>query len=335
MADLLAVPTSVQICVLRALLVSGESGDASFVRNIGLPAARSISWVGCCSFSLSDARRRISEWNSADLIGLVGPVIGALSSDSDEGFLGNIRSAFVLANLVSSADAENAPLAKRHSSLSAELGMPGDPRDFAPRQFVELCKRKRLSTEQIENYLESSRGNLFLLSKKGSLKALASALRAWGKYCDLLETQHFPVQPQRVAQWSAFCRDGGSYSQYVTHIKSACELICVPTDWFSDPMVSRAQAGLKKTGLVYKGPRLAVSGAQARSLAVGMQNCIPERLFCLLPWVFLLRASSEAAKLVRAKDESQLTDLYKKPPASGAIGKSGDSIIIKACVAKK
>ena len=166
------------------------------------------------------------------------------------------------------------------------------------------------------------------MSKKGSLKPMASALRAWGRFCNLLGEDHFPIEPRRAAQFAGACRDPGTYAQYISHIKAACDLVNFPTRWFDDAKVTRMRDGIRKSSLVFKGPRLAASVEFLKKIAVGLQNCVPERFFCILSWAFMLRAKSEASGLVRAPDEKFL-DRFTQVAYDGAIGLVGNSVFIR------
>ena len=157
---------------------------------------------------------------------------------------------------------------------------------------------------------------------------MASALRAWGKFCDMLGEDHFPVAPTRAAQFAGVCRDEGTYSQYISHIKAACDHVKSPTQWFEDAKVKRMRDGIKKSALVFKGPKLAASVEFLKKIAVKVDGCLPERFFCILSWAFMLRAQSEASGLVRAPDE-KFVDRSAQVAYDGAIGLVGNSVFIR------
>ena len=144
-----------------------------------------------------------------------------------------------------------------------------------------------------------------------------------------MNAPHFPVDTVRVTQFAAMCRDAGTFTQYVAHLKAACDVAGHSTRWYDCDSISRIKDGVKKAGLVFKGPKLALTGDLALRLATNMHSCIPERFFCMLSWVFFLRARSEASGLVRARCEADLTDRFKQIEPDGVIGIVGESLVIR------
>ena len=158
---------------------------------------------------------------------------------------------------------------------------------------------------------------------------MASALRAWGEFCESLCISHSPVDPVRASQFAAICREPGTYGQYISHLKSACEVLGWPSRWSNDPRVVRAKEGLKKASLVYKGPRLSVGIDLVCRLGTDMARCTPDKFFCLFSWVFLLRARSEASSIVRAASVSMVTDRFKPLEAPGAVCLISDELVLR------
>ena len=92
---------------------------------------------------------------------------------------------------------------------------------------------------------------------------------------------HFPILPLRAVQFAAICREEGTYRAYLSHIKSARELISRPIDWAEHSTVKRAKEGLAKSALIFKGPRLSVSsGLIVRIASVSCEWAEPW-FFCI------------------------------------------------------
>ena len=182
----------------------------------------------------------------------------------------------------------------------------------------------------INIYLSAASFMITLRGKQGSLKSMASGLRAWAAFCDALAVPHFPVDPFAASQFCCVFRDPGTYAAYVAHLKSACALLGFPTDWAECPKMLRARKGLEKAALVFKGPRLAVQGTAIARFAL-RTIWTEERFFCILSWCFMLRASNEASALVRDPEVSVLGNLFLPLPEGvrGAIGLINNTLCIR------
>ena len=208
------------------------------------------------------------------------------------------------------------------SAIAKEARLPESSASLTPSQFISACKKRRVQGPVLEEYLEASALMIGLHSKWKSSKPMASALRAWGGFCDLTHTPHFPVRPERVVQFAAICRDAGTFRCYLSHVKSICEFMGMCTAWAEDPLVRRAKQGLKKLALVYKPPPLAIGAGLLIRLASADQPWVGHRACVVLAWVFMLRASSEAIDLVRAADGVDVRDC-SAPLAGGVKGLIG------------
>ena len=99
-------------------------------------------------------------------------------------------------------------------------------------------------------------------------------------------TPHFPVDAGKAAQFSAVCRDPGTFVNYLAHLKSACEFLRLPTGWASDPRLKRSKDGLVKAGLAFKGPKRSVGGQMIMRVASAQGGWAPERFFVLFHGYF-------------------------------------------------
>ena len=111
-----------------------------------------------------------------------------------------------------------------------------------------LVKTKRATGPGFRNYFATGAVVRSLASKKKSLGAMASALRAWGHFCDEAEIPHW------VWKFASVCRDYGTYRSYVGHLVSACEFLSLPSDWASGAQIKRAKEVLKRMALSQKRP---------------------------------------------------------------------------------
>ena len=236
-------------------------------------------------------------------------------------------SAFGLADRLSVDKFDDSWYARRLAALASNFALPVSPALYEPAKFIKICKDRNLPPRAVDEFFAASRECVLLRSRQGFLRCIASGLRAWGKFCVLLGEAHFPVNPSRVVQFACVCRDAGTFGQYLSHIKLGCELTLHPTDWWGDHRLRRARDGIKKGSFVFKGPKLGVSGEMLLALVANAGIWIPERFFCVLSWVFLLRARSEASALTRARP-SVLSDRFNPVPVNG-IGVVGDRLVIR------
>ena len=126
------------------------------------------------------------------------------------------------------------------------------------------------------------------------------------------------MQVYRVVLFAGVCREPGTFSNYVGHLKSSCELLGLETEWSADPQISRAKDGLLKSGLAFKGPRPAIGRNLICRLASATREWSQERFFVIFSWVFMLRASREASGLRLAHGVYEVSDLHS--PLAGDAG---------------
>ena len=236
------------------------------------------------------------------------------------------RDARTLAGEVSGGSPEESKAGKAFAELARELGLPPSPDKFRPAEMV--AKIKEAGGRAL--YASASAFMMQLRNKGSSLPSLAAGLRAWAAFCDALGEPHFPVSAERMAQFSGVFREHGTYCAYVAHVASACSLLGLPAGWSADPRIEKAKGGIRKARFVFKGPRLSVPANVMATLCVeGYWS--PERFFCALSWVFLLRARSEATGLIRDPDTSLVADLHSPLPdgVDGVIGMAGGALVIR------
>ena len=193
--------------------------------------------------------------------------------------------------------------------------LPLCPKEYKPSEHIQVIRRGATSSA-LHRYVSLGRQVLLLQSNKGSLKPMASALRAWGSFCDALGAAHFPISGEVTSRFAIIYREPGALVQYVSHLRSACLVLGHPVDWHADHRIKKVTDGIQKSGLVFKTPRLGVAREMMARLAPPCQNATPERFFCVLSWVFMPRAQSETSVLHRAGGGRELA--RPLPPAQSA-----------------
>ena len=126
------------------------------------------------------------------------------------------------------------------------------------------------------------------------------------------------------------CRDFGTFRNYLSHLVAGCEILSLPTEWCTSGQVRRAKEGLKRLALVQKGPSLAVTKEVIIPIAAVSVWC-QVRFFCILAWVFLLRAQAEGSGLVFLNGDRRLVDVRLDLPvgAPGVIGIYNEAHVVR------
>ena len=269
------IQLDIQHCVLSCLQCNVCSDDRQ-LRDRAYSAIESLCWE---DFPRGDVLRNALRAMQKD------PFLGQetkdrlrdrlLSHHEDPLSLSSMN-ARTLANVLRVEKVEDCVFFRKHASLCKELGVPGSSVGLTPTGFVNACRKRSNSTERMTEFFESSRVCTLLQSKKSSLKAMAAGLSTWAKFCDLAGLPEFPICADDAISYAGICRSHGTYAQYVSHLKVACEILGHPTGWRDDERISQAADGIKKSGALQRTPKLAVSKMRVESLATNMADAIQE-----------------------------------------------------------
>ena len=122
---------------------------------------------------------------------------------------------------------------------------------------------------------------------------------------------------------------GDTYGVYVGHVRKACELLSMDASCFGEIRIANAKRGLVQQNQVFRPPKEALRGSLlARVIRAEVANT-QAKLFVLVSWVFLLRASNEATGLVRVADDSPALDPYVPPCRDASIGRWGVEVVVR------
>ena len=331
---------------LKAVSLASKTGDISWLLEVAIPYLNTFTWDdGQALTEWRELEREVCGWSSRPRLNEarsdVSRILGfAYSANVDQGpaFLlewnkaaasGDARA---ITSFLGQYSSSLESLAAEHRGVAKACGLPTTSANFTPRGFLGMVKRRAVAPSSFELYAQSCSLLLFFYSKQGSIKPFISALNCWAEFCDSLDLSHFPVSPLRVMQFAAVCREVGTFRAYASHLKSACALIQSPVEWADDPCVRRAKTGLSKCALVFKGPSLFVSSdliVRMASVTCGWSHA---RFFCILSWVFMLRAASECSELrLVAVNDRHLVDLHEPLPegVEGLIGRVKDTLTIR------
>ena len=320
---------AVQSTILRAIIWAPPDCSDEILDAIAI-AVESLSWAAYPdALLLGQALERLTGAHAFAKV--AAPIISSIlyqMSHLPHPVIGN-DDAFSMATALRGKTVDETILGKSHVELSAQLGLPANPADHTPQSFAKTVKSKGLAPAVVQRYLESSRLVLMLRSRGSSLKPMASALRSWAAFCDATCSPHFPIAESAIAQFASTCREPGTFKQYAQHLKAACDFAGHPTAWYHSAHVTRSREGLKRAVYNFKGPRMALTGDIALRLGKSVCSGHQYKFFCMLSWVFLLRASSEASGLVRAEREEDITNMFKPVSHPGVIGLVGGELVIR------
>ncbi len=122
---------------------------------------------------------------------------------------------------------------------------------------------------------------------------------------------------------------GDTYGVYVGHVRKACELLSMDTSCFGEIRIANAKRGLVQQNQVFRPPKEALRGSLlARVIRAEVANT-QAKLFVLVSWVFLLRASNEATGLVRVAGDSPALGPYVPPCRDASIGRWGVEVVVR------
>ena len=163
-------------CISFALISATRAGNAGALKAQVLPAILSVSWRsarGCDLIAgMATAAAKLPALGLADE---AAKVLVALSSTVVNTGAESPACAFVVAKYFAGEQHD-----ATHGELANSIGAPTDPSNLPPRGVISAFKKARITAPQANQYLNSAFRSLFLLSKSGSLKQTAAALRSWG-----------------------------------------------------------------------------------------------------------------------------------------------------------
>ena len=240
------------------------------------------------------------------------------------------RNAFALAALLAGGSPAETGIGRRKAALEELFGIgAGDAAGVAPRGWQGLLRRGGPSPLLVRRLVEYAAAFNLISSFGRSLPSVASALRSWGGFCDALGLAHFPVTGELARDYARVHREEETYSVYVGHVRKACELLGLDASWARASCVKAAKRGLAAQAVRFKPPREAVSfGLLAR--LCGIRPAVSEpKLFVIVSWVFMLRAASEGAEVVRAANDSAALDGAAPHATPAALGLVGGKLVLR------
>ena len=149
-------------------------------------------------------------------------------------------------------------------------------------------------------WVQQARVQAIVGSCPSSLASVKSGVRAWLAFCRRCLKRSGDVLPPEVGDllaWSRLFRHAGTFGNYVSYVRLACELVGVSTTVFEHPSVKRAKVAIEKRGLfARRAPKFIRIGLLQQMVAMSNATQQHVRLvsLCMTSYAFLLRVPSEA-----------------------------------------
>ena len=165
-----------------------------------------------------------------------------------------------------------------------------------------------------QDWAEKARLSAILGSCPRSHKSMLSGARCWISFAHIvlqIEGKEFPPPLSGLLAWSCVFRHSGTFSNYLTYVRTCCDVLQVSTSVFHEPCLKRAKVAIDKRRLFNPRPKMFLQQAHVRILLQGL-ICKPtdtaQETACMMflcTYAFLLRLPSECLPMVRGAGEHQ------------------------------
>jgi len=193
------------------------------------------------------------------------------------------------------------------SEAAQACGLVGLGETITPASLPVALNKAEAAGLDVRSHLQDRVKALSWHSRKGSLKAVASALRAWHGFATLVlgygeEATLPPRSPQDVLLWLACFKSGKTAKAYVSNLFWACTAEGIDTSWHGERLTMLTngilKVDLKNVNLVISCKFLLKTPVveQIVDLADGLDD-VEFSVMILTCWYFLTRVQSEVIPL--------------------------------------
>ena len=191
----------------------------------------------------------------------------------------------------------------------AEATIQHEYKDVVTRGYGPRSALKRVLAEAPEGvakqrWIEESRVRAILGSCPRTRASALSGLRCWISFAQRMlyvKGNELPPSLEGLLAWSNLFRCEGTFSNYVGHVRLACELVRCDTSVFDRREVKRAKIAIRKRRQFVSRERTFLGLAEVRKLVLLVQS-LPAveqwSMLFLFTYTFLLRLPSEALPVV-------------------------------------
>ncbi len=169
-----------------------------------------------------------------------------------------------------------------------------------PRKAAKLLCQALTNPRHRADWSAVARVRAITDSIMGSKESALSGMRAWvafHKNCLGRQGLPFPPALGDLVAWSELFRHPGTFGNYVSYLKVACELVEVPLEVFGHPSIKRAKNAIAKRRLYSPRKPLFIRLELVQRIVTHVLSQPEQRTLAMLilaAYTFLLRLPSEA-----------------------------------------
>ena len=205
---------------------------------------------------------------------------------------------------------------KEYRQLRGSVELPANYDTLAPMLRAQGLSRATAGDRDCRAFLKAAEKHNITRSTKGSLRSVASGIRSYGRFCDVLGRAPFPPAESTVRSRINLFKPGRTYKNYMAHLKKA--FLLLEMDIARDiPAIRTIAQGLENS--------------QGRSFAFPNYLLPKDILYirdhegagspfsplAFISYLFSLRVPSEALQIRRAYADDPLTEFV--PQADKAL----------------
>ena len=169
-----------------------------------------------------------------------------------------------------------------------------------PKAALQRLEQQMQAYGGRERWAEFTRIQALVGSCPRSIPSVLAGVRCWFGFAQKALGRHgreLPPTADELLSWSSLFRHEGTFSNYLGHVKLACQIAKAPTGAFSDSALRRAKAAISKRSGFKKRPKMFLRQEVLRRimlLAVAEPAMRHIAMLFACAYIFLLRVPSEA-----------------------------------------
>ena len=176
----------------------------------------------------------------------------------------------------------------------------------------KAAKNLVLAPPDTEKWLQDSRFAAIAGSCPRTHASLRSSVRAYCMFALKVNRPALPPSIDMLLSWSTLFRSKGTFQNYLTNIRTACQLVGLDTSTMHDRLLSKAIRAIeKRRDYIARQPMFLGENLIRKLVAYGMASLEPGSIavamLFLATYEFLLRLPSECLPLRVASLEIQVT----------------------------
>ena len=169
-----------------------------------------------------------------------------------------------------------------------------------PRGAAKRLKVTLTNQDEKREWIEKARLSALLGSSVKTHNSFLSGVRCYMNFADSilgLRDRELPPSVEGLLAWSTLFRCAATFSNYLGHVRLACEVLQVSTVALDNPSVKRAKRSIDKRGQFVPRKRMFIRVNVVRELVLNVLSYPAWKdavMLFLTSYVFLLRVPSEA-----------------------------------------